>query len=178
MKATALKGLQWGVAQPGPIELMAWKSFPELELYFLVFSLGILDLPWQPMPMEFGSRMLHCSHLSKCYLGGRPEALSGLLQGARLPLTTTSSPPEHCWGALPTLNLNPPGCPSPVGPGLGVIKKCDASDPQTAPASCQEAPPTYPSVTPDLSMESSAQPLSERSWYQVGFNLSSTIYFF
>lgn len=56
-----------------------------------------------------------------------PKDLCGMLQGARMPLITSSPPPpEHCLGALPNLAPYPPRCPSAVGVGVGATEKSDA----------------------------------------------------
>lgn len=57
------EGLGSGLAKL--LDLMALKSFQEMEIYFPVISSNIFDPKWQPMPMEFGLRVLGSSHFSE-----------------------------------------------------------------------------------------------------------------
>ena len=112
------------------------------------------------------------------------------LEGARLPLITGSSPPEHCLGALPNLNFDLCHRPSQVGLGLGDAEKSDASDPQCPPASCEEAllpaapwprvrggegPLRVPAL---LLLNGEHRRAVGWWWYHVRSHLRSTIYFF
>lgn len=139
LKAAAVKGLQCKVVQPGPTNSGLWKVFRSWNWTFWSFHRVFFDPKWQPMPVEFGSRMLGSSHFSEFCLGGMIQGSLRDVAGSQL------FPPEHCLGALPNLKLNPLGCPSQVGLGLlGDTKKSDTSDLQITPASCQEAPLTAP----------------------------------
>lgn len=168
---------------------MAFKSSRGLALCVLIICLGILDPKWPPRPAEFGSRMLGIFPLFRVLSGMVwPQALSGMSQGARLPFLTNSSPPEHCLGALPNLNFYLCDCPSQVRLGLGDTKQSDASDPQSTPASCQEAlRPAIPwprlkgvkgllCVPAVPLLNGKHRRAVEWCWYHVHSNLSSTIY--
>ena len=76
-----------------------------------------------------------------------PKDLCGMLQGARMPLITSSYPPEHCLGALPNLTLYPPSLSLRRGAWFRSYGEVWCSDAQTTPASLPGNTTHCPSMT-------------------------------
>lgn len=74
LKAAAVKGLQCKVVRPGPTNSGLWKVFRSWNWTFSSLHRAFFDPKWQPMPVEFGSRMLGSSHFSEFCLGGMTQS--------------------------------------------------------------------------------------------------------